>query len=102
MQDIETDRSNTPATNNSTVILPSFPNISNKYVTVRFSKLNSIIKCFSLLNLESITAGGWSKKVTLSDKRDLSAIVPWGKPIFHLFVCFDEGPNAVFCTSDHI
>lgn len=69
MQDIETDRSNTPATNNSTVILPSFPNISNKYVTVRFSKLNSIIKCFSLLNLESITAGGWSKKVTLSDKK---------------------------------
>ena len=46
--------------------------------------------------------GDKKKKVTLSDKRDLSAIVPWGKPIFHLFVCFDEGPNAVFCTSDHI
>ena len=40
--------------------------------------------------------------MTLSDKRDLSAIVPWGKPIFHLFFCFDEGPNAIFCTSDHI
>ena len=48
MQEIETDRSNTPATNNSTVILPSFPNISNKYVKV--SKLNSI-KCFSLISL---------------------------------------------------
>lgn len=58
MQDIETDRRNTPATNNSTVILPNFPNISNKYVNVRFPKLNSIIKCFSLLNLKSITAGG--------------------------------------------
>ena len=36
MQDTETDRSNTPATNNSTVILPSFPNITNKDVNVRF------------------------------------------------------------------
>lgn len=41
------------------------------------------------------------QKQTLSDKRDLFLLLSQ-KPIFHLFVCFDEGPNAVFCTSDHI